>query len=69
MVEKSDEEGITCPTNLKWLRGMLSILPEELRGKLAPYSACLESYKKTEPEEKKEKEKEKVEEKIGALGE
>jgi hypothetical protein len=57
MVEEMEEKGITCPTNLRWLKGMLSILPEELRGKLAPYSVCLaESSEEIEEEKKTEEE-------------
>ena len=60
MVEKTEEKGVTCPTNLKWLKGMLSVLPEGLRGKLSPFSVCLE---KSSGEIESEAEKEKVEEK------
>jgi hypothetical protein len=58
MAQETKEKGVVCPTNLRWLKGMLSILPEELRGKLAPYSVCLvESPEETEEEKKTEEKK------------
>jgi len=34
------EKAVICPRNPRWLRSMLEILPEGLRGKLEPYSEC-----------------------------
>ena len=37
-----EEKEIRCPSNLTWLRAMASVLPEGLRGKIAPYAEkCL----------------------------
>jgi len=43
-------EKVKCPTNLKWLKAMYDILPEEIfrKSKLAKYLSCLK-----EAEEKK----------------
>jgi len=34
------EKAVICPRNPRWLRSMLDVLPEGLRGKLEPYSEC-----------------------------
>jgi hypothetical protein len=67
MAEKSEKK-VICPKNPKWLRGMLSVLPEGLRGKLAPYDVCLRevseetNVEKMSPEEIIPKEEKRVEE-------
>ncbi len=38
----NDERPVVCPRNPIWLEKMLAILPPGLRGKLAPYSGCVE---------------------------
>ncbi len=43
---------VVCPRNPVWLQKMLDILPPGLRGKLAPYTGCLESKKVAIPESK-----------------
>jgi len=35
------EKRIVCPSNSRWLKSMLDVLPPGLRGKLEPYSECL----------------------------
>ena len=37
-----------CPSNTKWLRAMLQILPPGLRGKLAPFESCLDNSSEIE---------------------
>jgi len=34
---------VTCPRDPKWLKAMLDFLPEGLRGRLEPYSACFDT--------------------------
>jgi len=34
------EKRVVCPRNPRWLKSMLEVLPEGLRGKLEPYSEC-----------------------------
>jgi len=34
------EKAVICPRNPRWLKSMLEVLPEGLRGKLEPYSEC-----------------------------
>jgi len=41
---------VTCPTNPRWLRAMLEVLPEGLRGKLEPYSECFSTPTSSVPQ-------------------
>lgn len=42
MSEREEPQGVSCPLNLKWVKGMLDVLPKGLRGKLEPFEACVE---------------------------
>jgi len=37
-----------CPSNTKWLRRMLEVLPPGLRGKLEPFASCLDASSELE---------------------
>jgi len=43
------EKAVICPRNPRWLRSMLDVLPEGLRGKLEPYSECFSSPSSSVP--------------------
>jgi len=44
------EKAVICPRNPRWLRAMLDVLPEGLRGKLEPYSECFSTPTSSVPQ-------------------
>jgi len=44
------EKAVICPRNPRWLRSMLDVLPEGLRGKLEPYSECFSAPSSSVPQ-------------------
>jgi len=44
------EKAVICPRNPRWLRSMLDVLPEGLRGRLEPYSACFSTPASSVPQ-------------------
>jgi len=52
-VNGNNDRPIVCPRNPIWLEKMLAVLPVGLRGKLAPFAACVESRKRSSEESSK----------------
>jgi len=44
------EKRVVCPRNPRWLKSMLEVLPEGLRGKLEPYSECFSAPSRAVPQ-------------------